>query len=43
MIWRVPEMWSMAQRFSNYLSVIMVGPLLMVSAIGASPRCFRPT
>ncbi len=35
MIWRVPEMRSMAQRFSNYLSVIMVGPpLLMVSAIG---------
>lgn len=34
MIWRVPDMRSMAQRFSNYLSVIMVGPLLMVSAIG---------
>ncbi|WP_372964426.1 YihY/virulence factor BrkB family protein [Marinobacter sp.] len=36
MIWRVPEMRSMAQRFSNYLSVIMVGPLLMVSAVGAT-------
>ncbi|SFM68257.1 YihY/virulence factor BrkB family protein [Marinobacter zhejiangensis] len=34
MIWRVPEMRSMAQRFSNYLSVIMVGPLLMAAAIG---------
>lgn len=33
-IWRVPDMRSMAQRFSNYLSVIMVGPLLIVSAIG---------
>lgn len=36
MIWRVPQMRSVAQRFSNYLSVIMVGPLLMVSAIGIS-------
>lgn len=36
MIWRVPEMRSLAQRFSNYLSVIMIGPLLMVSAIGIS-------
>ncbi|MDX1755346.1 MAG: YihY/virulence factor BrkB family protein [Marinobacter sp.] len=33
-IWRVPDMRSMAQRFSNYLSVIMIGPLLMVSALG---------
>ncbi|PSF07101.1 ribonuclease BN [Marinobacter fuscus] len=40
MIWRVPEMRSMAQRFSNYLSVIMVGPLLMVSAIGATATIF---
>jgi len=29
-------MRSLGQRFSNYLSVIMVGPLLMVSAIGVS-------
>jgi membrane protein len=36
MIWRVPEMRSVGQRFSNYLSVIMIGPLLMVSAIGMS-------
>ncbi|WP_166263987.1 YihY/virulence factor BrkB family protein [Marinobacter caseinilyticus] len=40
MIWRVPDMRSVAQRFSNYLSVIMVGPLLMVSAIGASATIF---
>lgn len=40
MIWRVPDMRSMAQRFSNYLSVIMVGPLLMVSAIGVSATIF---
>ncbi|MEX2474498.1 YihY/virulence factor BrkB family protein [Marinobacter sp.] len=40
MIWRVPDMRSMAQRFSNYLSVIMVGPLLMVSAIGITATIF---
>ncbi len=40
MIWRVPDMRSMAERFSNYLSVIMVGPLLMVSAIGVSATIF---
>ena len=40
MIWRVPDMRSMAQRFSNYLSVIMIGPLLMVSAIGVSATVF---
>ena len=39
-IWRVPEMRSMGQRFSNYLSVILVGPLLMVSAIGVSATIF---
>ncbi|MBD3658618.1 MULTISPECIES: YihY/virulence factor BrkB family protein [Marinobacter] len=40
MIWRVPDMRSMGQRFSNYLSVIMVGPLLMASAIGISATIF---
>ncbi len=40
MIWRVPDGRSVAQRFSNYLSVIMVGPLLMVSAIGVSATIF---
>lgn len=40
MIWRVPDMRSPAQRFSNYLSVIMVGPLLMVSAIGVTATIF---
>ncbi len=43
MIWRVPDMRSLAQRFSNYLSVIMVGPLLMVSAIGISATIFSST
>ncbi|MAL99550.1 YihY/virulence factor BrkB family protein [Hydrocarboniclastica marina] len=40
MIWRVPDIRSVAQRFSNYLSVIMIGPLLMVSAIGVSATVF---
>lgn len=35
-IWRVPDLRSLGQRFSNYLSVIMVGPLLVVSAIGVT-------
>jgi len=35
-IWRVPNMRSLAQRFSNYLSVILIGPVLVVSAIGTT-------
>lgn len=35
-IWRVPQLRAIGQRFSNYLSVIMVGPLLMASAIGVT-------
>ena len=32
--WRVAANRSLGQRFSNYLSVILVGPLLLVSALG---------
>ncbi|MDX1588043.1 MAG: YhjD/YihY/BrkB family envelope integrity protein [Oleiphilaceae bacterium] len=39
-VWRASQMRSMAQRFSNYLSVITVGPLLMVSGIGVSAAVF---
>lgn len=35
-IWRVSHSRSLAQRFSNYISVIVVGPVLVVSAIGAT-------
>ncbi|WP_198343272.1 YihY/virulence factor BrkB family protein [Oleiphilus messinensis] len=35
-IWRVPQLRSIGQRFSNYLSVIVIGPLLVASAIGAT-------
>jgi len=34
MIWRVKATRSMGERFSNYLSVILIGPVLMVSALG---------
>jgi len=35
-IWRVPTLRGIGQRFSNYLSVILIGPVLVVSAIGAT-------
>tara|TARA_R100000306_G_scaffold62558_1_gene73319 strand:- start:27852 stop:29249 length:1398 start_codon:yes stop_codon:yes gene_type:complete len=35
-IWRVGQVRSMAQRFSNYLSVIVIGPVLIVSALGTT-------
>lgn len=35
-IWRVSESRSLAQRFSSYLSVIMIGPLVVFSAMGAT-------
>lgn len=34
--WRVSKQRSFAQRFSKYLSVILVGPVLFVSAVGLS-------
>jgi membrane protein len=33
-IWQVPKSRSLARRFSDYLSVILVGPVLMVTAMG---------
>lgn len=35
-IWHVEGVRSLSQRFSNYLSVIMIGPLLVVSALGVT-------
>ncbi len=35
-IWYAPELRSLSQRFSNYLSVILVGPALMVSALSVT-------
>lgn len=33
-VWRVEQLRSFAQRFSSYLSVILIGPLLIISALG---------
>lgn len=35
-IWRIGQSRSLAQRFSNYLSVIVIGPLLIFGALGAT-------
>jgi membrane protein len=35
-VWQVDRLRSFAQRFSNYLSVILVGPVLVFSALGLS-------
>lgn len=35
-VWRVSQIRPLAQRFSNYLSVILIGPLLAFSALGAT-------
>lgn len=34
MIWHVKTSRSIGERFSNYLSVILIGPVIMVSALG---------
>ncbi len=34
MIWRVDTTRGIGERFSNYLSVILIGPVIMVSALG---------
>ena len=33
-VWQIDHLRSMSQRFSNYLSVILVGPVLVFSALG---------
>lgn len=35
-VWRVSHIRPLAQRFSNYLSVILIGPLLAFSTLGAT-------
>ncbi len=35
-IWRVTNMRTFMQRFSNYLSVILIGPLVVITAVGAT-------
>ena len=40
MVWRAPQGRPLGQRFSNYLSVITIGPLLMAAGIGISATIF---
>ena len=35
-VWRVDRMRSLGQRFSNYLSVVLIGPVMIFSAIGVT-------
>ncbi len=41
--WRVEESRSFARRFSDYLSVILIGPVLMFSAVGLSASLMSST
>ena len=40
-VWHASQGRSLAQRFSNYLSVITIGPLLMAAGIGVSATIFN--
>ena len=33
-VWQVEHLRSLSQRFSNYLSVILIGPVLVFAALG---------
>lgn len=39
-VWRVKSARRLAQRFSQYLSVLMIGPLLIFSAVGVTAAFF---
>jgi membrane protein len=39
-VWRVKSVRPLAQRFSQYLSVLMIGPLLIFSALGVTAAFF---
>jgi membrane protein len=39
-VWRIKRARSLAQRFSQYLSVLMIGPLLIFAAIGVTAAFF---
>lgn len=41
--WRIRTQRNLAQRFSNYLSVILIGPLLVVSALGITASVMSST
>ena len=42
-IWRIHHPRSLAQRFSDYLSVILIGPLLVITALGVTATVMSTT
>lgn len=42
-IWYAPELRSAGQRFTNYLSVVLVGPVMVVGAIGVTASTLNST
>lgn len=40
-IWRVAQLRSLGERYSRYLSVLLIGPLLMFSAVGVTAIAFN--
>jgi len=42
-VWRIKSARSLSQRFSQYLSVLMTGPLLIFSAVGLTAALFGST
>ena len=42
-IWRIQQPRGLSQRFGQYLSVLMVGPVLVFSAIGATAAVMKST
>jgi Virulence factor BrkB len=41
-IWHGTQLRSLGERFSRYLSVLLVGPILMFSAVGITAMAFKP-
>ncbi len=42
-VWQVDHLRSFSQRFSNYLSVILIGPVLVFSAVGLTASIMNTT
>ena len=41
-VWHIDHLRSVGQRFSNYLSVVLIGPVLVFTAIGITASVSRP-
>jgi len=42
-VWRVDRLRSLSQRFSNYLSVLLIGPVLIFTALGITASVMNTT